>query len=52
MAQVKSWILTDTRKNVWKESLFLGHAELAVPSCTVSKQTLHGGLQDGVDLWR
>ena len=50
MSDVKSWILTDVGANVWKENLFLGHDDLGVPDCTVSKTRLQGGLRSGVDL--
>ena len=50
MPEVKSWVLTDVGANVWKESLFLGHDDLGVPDCTVSKTRLRGGLRSGVDL--
>jgi hypothetical protein len=50
MAKPKSWILTDVEKNIWQETFFVGHDELGVSDCTVSKQTLRGGLRDGVDL--
>jgi galactose mutarotase-like enzyme len=50
MAEEKSWVLTDVGANVWKESLFLGHEDLGVPDCTVSKTRLQGGLRSGVDL--
>ena len=50
MSKVKSWILTDVEKNLWVDSIFLGHDELGVPDCTVSKRTLRGGLRDGVEV--
>ena len=50
MAKPKSWVLTDVEKNIWTETIFVGHEELGVPDCTVSKRTLRGGLRDGVDL--
>ncbi|MBI4585605.1 MAG: aldose 1-epimerase family protein [Planctomycetes bacterium] len=50
MAKAKSWVFTDARKNVWIDSKFLGHEELGVSDCTVSKRALRGGLQDGVDI--
>ena len=50
MAEPKRWVLTDVDRNVWVDSIFLGHDELGVPDCTVSKRTLGGGLCDGVDL--
>ena len=50
MAEERSWVLTDVGANVWKESLFLGHEDLGVPDCTVSKTCLQGGLRSGVDL--
>ena len=50
MSELKSWILTDVGADVWKENLFLGHDDLGVPDCTVSKTRLQGGLRSGVDL--
>jgi len=50
MPNLNSWILTDVGKNVRKESLFLGHDDLGVADCTVSKTSLKGGLREGVDL--
>jgi Domain of unknown function (DUF4432) len=50
MTTPKSWILTDVDKNLWRDNLFLEHEELGVPDCTVSKQTLRGGLRDGVEV--
>jgi hypothetical protein len=45
----KSWILTDTEKQVWADGIELGPDELGVPGASVRKKTLHGGLADGVD---
>lgn len=50
MSATKSWILTDVGRNIWKENLFLGHDDLGVADCTVSKTRLEGGVRDGVDL--
>ena len=50
MPNLNSWILTDVGNNVRKESLFLGHDDLGVADCTVSKTSLKGGLREGVDL--
>ncbi len=50
MAEKKSWTLSDVGRSRWEESVFLGHDQLGVADCTVSKRTLHGGLQDGVDI--
>ena len=50
MAGSKSWVVTDVQRSRWEESRFLGHDDLQVPDCTVSKRTLRGGLCDGVDI--
>ncbi len=50
MPAANTWVLTDCERNIYVESIFLGHEELAVPDCTVSKRTLRGGLRDGVDI--
>ena len=50
MAEKKSWTRSDVGRSRWEESVFLGHDQLGVADCTVSKRTLHGGLQDGVDI--
>jgi hypothetical protein len=50
MSEVKTWVLTDVRNQLWKEEIVLREDELGVAGCTVSKARLRGGLQDGVDL--
>jgi hypothetical protein len=50
MPEPNRWVLTDLDRNVWVESIFLGHDQLGVSDCTVSKRTMRGGLADGVDL--
>lgn len=50
MVKTRSWVLTDVARNVWERTVFLGHDELGVPDCTVTKRTIHGGLADGVDV--
>lgn len=50
MAEPRSWVLTDVDKNLWVDTIFLGHEDLGVPDCTVSKRTLRGGLRDGVEV--
>ena len=52
-ANVKSWILTDTDKGIWREKLDLRGSRLGVPGCArvrIRKTVLRGGLRDGVDL--
>jgi hypothetical protein len=50
MAEPRSWIVTDVDRSLWVDTLFLGHEELGVPDCTVSKRVLRGGLRDGVEV--
>jgi len=47
----KTWTLTDTAHGEHVDTLHLGERELpaAAARCTLSKQTLRGGLSDGVD---
>lgn len=48
-----SWVLTDTSKHIWVESLNLSAADLGIrgfPSAGIRKYTLRGGLCDGVDV--
>src|SRR5947209_4838699 len=47
------WLLTDVEANVHRDTFLLSRAdspELPSTSWSVSKQTLHGGLSDGVEL--
>ena len=49
----KRWILTDTEKRLWVDHLDLGAGELGtaeVPSASVRKRTIRGGLSDVVDI--
>ena len=49
--KVSQWVLTDTERNIWVETLELGAAELGVAApARISKRVLHGGLQEGVEL--
>jgi len=50
----KTWTLTDVENEVFVEELLLGADQLgtAAAGCSVSKQTLRGGLSDGVDCIR
>ena len=49
MDKAKSWELLNVPKGIWTERIELGEVELGCPA-TIQKRTLHGGLQDGVDL--
>ncbi|RPI23949.1 MAG: DUF4432 family protein [Acidobacteria bacterium] len=49
----KTWILTDVSDSKWVESLNLSSRDLGLPDgirWAVTKRTLRGGLQDGVDV--
>ena len=49
--KISQWVLTDTERNLWVETLELGPAELRVGApARISKRVLHGGLQEGVEL--
>ena len=49
--KISQWVLTDTERNIWVETLELGAAELGVAApARISKRVLHGGLQEGVEL--
>ena len=50
MSERKSWVCTNTDENVWLESLELSAVELGIDDARVSKRTLKGGRQNGVDL--
>lgn len=48
-----SWVLTDTSKRIWVESLELTASDLGIrgfPAAGIRKYTLRGGLSDGVDV--
>lgn len=51
MSETRSWILTDTDRGIWVESL---SPDLGLPDAPgapfIRKRTLHGGLSDGVDV--
>ncbi|MEI6970031.1 MAG: aldose 1-epimerase family protein [bacterium] len=52
-AKKTSWVLTDTSKGVWVESLALSASDLGIkgfPSAGIRKYTLRGGFSDGVDV--
>lgn len=47
------WVLTDTSKRIWIDSLNLKAADLGIrgaPGVSIKKYTLRGGLADGVDV--
>ncbi len=49
----KTWILTDVSESAWLETFRMSSRDLNLPDevrWTVSKRTLRGGLQDGVDI--
>jgi hypothetical protein len=49
----KNWVLTDVAKGMWADGFQVTSRDLNVPGdlCwSVSKRTLRGGLQDGVDI--
>lgn len=54
MAETKSWILTDVENRTWLDHFELTAKDFGLPqraaSWSINKQTLHGGLADGVDL--
>ena len=50
MSERKSWVCTDTDENIWLDALELGAEDLGVADMSVSKRTLQGGRQSGVDL--
>ena len=50
MAEMKSWVLTDTAQGKWEESLELGSADIGAPDAGVRKRVLRGGLSDGVEV--
>ena len=47
---MKSWVCTNTEKNIWLDELNLSAKDLGIADMTVTKRTLHGGRQDGIDL--
>ena len=52
MADTTHWILTDVAANIWRESFHITSDDLswAAPAeWAITKQTLRGGLRDGVD---
>jgi hypothetical protein len=53
MTRYKSWILTDVVGGVWVDNFAVGNDSLRLPvphDWSIRKQTLHGGLRDGVDV--
>jgi hypothetical protein len=53
MTRYKSWTLTDVANDVWIDSFSVGNDSLRLPTphdWSMRKQTLRGGLRDGIDL--
>jgi len=53
MVEQRTWVLTDVHNRAWVDDLELNNADLGLedyPGVSIRKQTLHGGLCDGVDI--
>ena len=51
MTESKTWVLTDTEANIWREEFELRPADLGLNgNWSIRKQALRGGPSDGVDI--
>lgn len=50
MAEIKSWVLTDTDQRLWVESFELTGKDIGAEGASVRKQVLRGGPGDGVEV--